>query len=141
MGLIVTVYRFSSLINKSLFRPARLPSSTGFLVKSIGLLGVLLSSSLALAQAPVEQQEIVPKEAIDVIWLGIAAALVFLMQMGFAFLESGSSRSKNCVNVMMKNFMDVCLGTLIYWAVGFGLMFVTSLILVPRPPAKITVFI
>lgn len=75
------------------------------------------------AQEAVAEPEIVSKEAIDVIWLALAAALVFLMQMGFAFLESGSSRSKNCVNVMMKNFMDVCLGTLIFWAVGFGLMF------------------
>ena len=66
---------------------------------------------------------IVEKEAIDVIWLATAAALVFLMQMGFAFLESGSARSKNCINVMMKNFMDVCIGSIIYWAVGFGLMF------------------
>ncbi len=66
---------------------------------------------------------IVEKEAIDVIWLATAAALVFLMQMGFAFLECGSARAKNCVNVMMKNFMDVCLGSIIYWAIGFGLMF------------------
>ncbi|HEY7773868.1 MAG TPA: ammonium transporter [Marinagarivorans sp.] len=65
----------------------------------------------------------IAKEAIDVIWLTTAAALVFLMQMGFAFLESGSSRAKNCVNVMIKNFMDVCLGSIIFWAIGFGLMF------------------
>ena len=80
-------------------------------------LTTLMLPSLALAQEPVE------REAIDVIWLATAAALVFLMQMGFAFLESGSARSKNCVNVMMKNFMDVCLGSIIFWAVGFGLMF------------------
>lgn len=81
-------------------------------------------SVLALASPSVFAQELViTKEAIDVIWLATAAAFVFFMQMGFAFLESGSSRSKNCVNVMMKNFMDVCLGSIIFWAFGFGLMF------------------
>src|SRR5690606_22934951 len=45
------------------------------------------------------------------------------MQTGFALLESGMARSKNAVNVIMKNYMDVCLGSLVFWAVGFGLMF------------------
>jgi len=49
--------------------------------------------------------------------------LVFFMQTGFALLESGMARSKNAVNVIMKNYMDVCLGSLVFWAVGFGLMF------------------
>lgn len=75
------------------------------------------------APSALAEDVVVTKEAIDVIWLATAAALVFFMQMGFAFLESGSSRSKNCINVMMKNFMDVCLGSIIFWAVGFGLMF------------------
>lgn len=84
----------------------------------------VLGCALALLSSPAMAEDIViTKEAIDVIWLATAAALVFLMQMGFAFLESGSSRSKNCVNVMMKNFMDVCLGSIIFWALGFGLMF------------------
>ncbi|WP_430460098.1 ammonium transporter [Thalassolituus sp. LLYu03] len=56
-------------------------------------------------------------------WVVMTAALVFFMQAGFALLESGMSRAKNAVNVMMKNYMDVCLGTLIFWLVGFGLMF------------------
>jgi Amt family ammonium transporter len=66
-----------------------------------------------------------PVEAGDVnmIWLVTASALVFLMQAGFALLESGMSRAKNALNVVMKNYMDVCLGTLVFWAVGYGLMF------------------
>lgn len=56
-------------------------------------------------------------------WVVLTAALVFFMQAGFALLESGMSRAKNAVNVMMKNYMDVCLGTLIFWLVGYGLMF------------------
>lgn len=61
--------------------------------------------------------------ATDMLWLATASALVFLMQAGFALLESGLSRSKNTLNVVMKNYTDVCLGTLIFWAIGYGLMF------------------
>ena len=64
--------------------------------------------------------------AINMVWLATAAALVFLMQAGFALLESGMSRSKNSLNVAMKNYMDLCVGTLIFWAVGYGLMFGTN---------------
>jgi Amt family ammonium transporter len=60
---------------------------------------------------------------LNTMWVVIAAALVFFMQAGFALLESGMSRSKNAVNVMMKNYMDVCLGSLLFWLVGYGLMF------------------
>lgn len=56
-------------------------------------------------------------------WVVVAAALVFFMQAGFALLESGMARAKNSVNVMMKNYLDACLGTLVFWFVGFGLMF------------------
>lgn len=59
----------------------------------------------------------------DMVWLATASALVFLMQAGFALLESGMSRAKNALNVVMKNYMDVCVGSLIFWAVGYGLMF------------------
>lgn len=59
----------------------------------------------------------------DVVWVITASALVFFMQAGFALLESGLSRVKNAVNVLMKNYMDVCIGSLIFWAIGYGLMF------------------
>ncbi len=61
--------------------------------------------------------------ASDTVWIAVAAALVFFMQAGFALLESGLSRAKNALNVVMKNYMDLCVGTLVFWAVGFGLMF------------------
>ncbi|CAA0090439.1 Ammonium transporter [Zhongshania aliphaticivorans] len=61
--------------------------------------------------------------ATDMVWLVTASALVFLMQAGFALLESGMSRTKNSLNVVMKNYMDVCIGTLIFWALGYGFMF------------------
>ncbi len=63
----------------------------------------------------------------DYLWTLIAAALVFFMQAGFAMVESGFTRAKNAVNIMMKNLMDFSMGSLAFWAVGFGLMFgVTS---------------
>ncbi len=69
------------------------------------------------------EAEMPSKEAIDAIWLAMAAALVFFMQAGFALLESGLARTKNCINVVMKNYTDVCIGSVFFWLVGFGLMF------------------
>jgi len=59
----------------------------------------------------------------DYLWTLIAAFLVFFMQAGFAMVESGFTRAKNAVNIMMKNLMDFSIGSLGYWALGFGLMF------------------
>lgn len=63
------------------------------------------------------------RAATDMLWLVVAGALVFFMQAGFALLESGMSRAKNAVNVIMKNYCDMCFGAVAFWAVGFGLMF------------------
>lgn len=61
------------------------------------------------------------------VWTLIAAFLVFLMQAGFAMIESGFTRAKNAVNICMKNLMDFSAGALAFWLVGFGIMFgVTS---------------
>jgi len=57
------------------------------------------------------------------VWTLVAAFLVFFMQAGFAMVETGFTRAKNAVNIMMKNLMDFAMGSLAYWAVGFGLMF------------------
>lgn len=61
--------------------------------------------------------------AVDIVWVSVAAALVFFMQAGFALLEGGASRAKNAVNVIMKNYADLCFGVLAFWLIGFGLMF------------------
>ena len=60
---------------------------------------------------------------VDLIWVIFASALVFLMQAGFLCLESGMTRSKNSINVAIKNLADFCLSSLVFWALGFGLMF------------------
>jgi ammonium transporter, Amt family len=59
----------------------------------------------------------------DVLWTCIAAFLVFIMQAGFAMVEAGFTRAKNAINIMMKNIMDFCIGTIAFLAVGFHLMF------------------
>ncbi len=64
--------------------------------------------------------------SVDALWTVIAAILVFWMQAGFALVEAGFTRAKNVVNILMKNLMDFSLGSLIFWALGFGLMFGTS---------------
>lgn len=61
--------------------------------------------------------------AINTMWVLVGAALVFFMQAGFAILESGLTRAKNAGNIIMKNLMDFCIGTPMYWLVGFGIMF------------------
>src|SRR5690606_23253345 len=57
------------------------------------------------------------------VWMMIAAALVFIMHLGFATLESGLTRSKNTVNILFKNVFIVCIGLLTYFVIGFGLMY------------------
>jgi len=59
----------------------------------------------------------------DVFWVLICAGLVFLMQAGFTCLESGLTRSKNSINVAIKNITDFGISTILFWAFGFALMF------------------
>jgi Amt family ammonium transporter len=65
-------------------------------------------------------------QSVDVIWTLIAAALVFFMQAGFAMVETGFTRAKNAGNIIMKNLMDFALGSIIFWVIGFGIMFGAS---------------
>jgi ammonium transporter, Amt family len=60
---------------------------------------------------------------VDYVWTLVAAFLVFFMQAGFAMVEAGLTRCKNTVNILMKNLMDFAVGSIVFWAVGFGLMF------------------
>jgi Amt family ammonium transporter len=62
----------------------------------------------------------------DVFWVLICAGLVFLMQAGFTCLESGLTRSKNSINVAIKNITDFGISTILFWAFGFGIMFGAS---------------
>jgi Amt family ammonium transporter len=60
---------------------------------------------------------------INIVWTCVAAFLVFFMQAGFALVETGFTRAKNAVNILMKNLMDFSIGSIAFFFVGFGLMF------------------
>ncbi|MDA3786038.1 MAG: ammonium transporter, partial [Deltaproteobacteria bacterium] len=102
------------------------------MLKKILLTVLMLAPALALAEdAPPTIENNAAAIALvqdhaNYLWTLIAAALVFFMQAGFAMVESGFSRAKSAVNIMMKNLMDFSMGTLFFWAIGFGLMFGTS---------------
>ena len=61
--------------------------------------------------------------SLDTLWVLLCAFLVFAMQAGFALVESGFTRAKNTVNILMKNIIDFSMGSLFYFICGFGLMF------------------
>ena len=61
--------------------------------------------------------------SVNTIWVLLGAALVFFMQAGFAMCEAGFTRAKNTGNILIKNLMDFCIGTPVFWLLGFGLMF------------------
>jgi Amt family ammonium transporter len=60
---------------------------------------------------------------LNTIWVLICTALVFFMQAGFCCLESGLCRSKNSINVAIKNIVDLCVASALFWLFGYGLMF------------------
>jgi Amt family ammonium transporter len=63
------------------------------------------------------------QENMNVLWTLIATILVFFMQAGFALVELGLTRSKNAINIIMKNLMDFSIGSISFFLIGFGLMF------------------
>ena len=92
------------------------------------MLGTLLFGTIASAQAAAADTLTVAQllEYQNIAWIIWGGVLVFFMQAGFALLESGSVRAKNAVNVMMKNYTDMCIGGLAFYLVGFGLMMGTN---------------
>lgn len=68
------------------------------------------------------------------VWFLIGAALVFWMQAGFAMVEAGFTRAKNTGNILMKNLMDFCIGTVMFILIGFGLFLGEDLVgLIGKP--------
>ncbi|MEK6589800.1 MAG: ammonium transporter, partial [Nitrospinota bacterium] len=63
---------------------------------------------------------------LDIVWICIATVLVFFMKAGFIMVEIGFTRAKSAVNAIMKNMMDFAVSSIVFWAVGFGIMFGTS---------------
>ena len=58
-----------------------------------------------------------------ILWILLSGILVFFMQAGFTLVESGFTRSKNAVNISMKNILDISVGTISFWFLGYGLMY------------------
>lgn len=61
--------------------------------------------------------------SINLVWVMLGAILVFFMHAGFAMVEAGFTRSKNAVNILMKNVLTISLGGIVYFVIGYGLMF------------------
>lgn len=61
--------------------------------------------------------------AIDTVWVLFATVLVFFMQAGFAMVETGFTQAKNAGNIIMKNIMDFSVGSVMFWFIGFSIMF------------------
>jgi len=107
------------------------------LVAAVLSLAPFGGATMAYAQdteTPVATEEAPAEEAVDLgvgyaldnTFLFIAAILVFFMQAGFAMVEAGFNASKNAVNILFKNSMDICVGLLLFFLFGFGLMYPTS---------------
>lgn len=61
--------------------------------------------------------------SLNTVWVLLASSLVFFMQAGFALVEAGFTRTKNTTNILFKNLVDYVIGTIAFWAIGFGIMF------------------
>lgn len=88
----------------------------------------VLPCAYVFAQTPAAPPDLAAKleeqaMLLNTVWTMVAAFLVFFMQAGFACVEGGLTRAKNASNIMMKNLMDFCVGTVAFWAVGFAIMF------------------
>ena len=90
--------------------------------KFIAMMFFCLSSPLAWS-ADQAVSVTITGETLHYIWIAICCTLVFFMQAGFLMLEGGMVRSKNTINVILKNFTDAGLGGLGYWLIGFGFMY------------------
>ncbi len=87
---------------------------------------LILLSVLMLMPVLLYAEEAVPalsQDVANIIWLCITGFLVFFMQAGFALVESGLTRAKNAVNIMMKNLLDFSFGAILFWAVGYAIMY------------------
>ncbi|HEQ71521.1 MAG TPA: ammonium transporter, partial [Spirochaetia bacterium] len=102
------------------------------IVLLVGLALFVLSAVVAFGQegsetVTTEEGETVAVDpggtSADFIWLLVAAFLVFFMQAGFAMVETGFTRAKNSTNILMKNLLDFSIGSLVFFFIGWGIMY------------------
>lgn len=79
-----------------------------------------LETSMAAVQKSISE-DVLAKGDADAFYLVVMGSLVFFMQAGFALLEAGSVRSKNTKNILMKNVLDACIASILWWAWGFAI--------------------
>jgi len=97
-----------------------------FFVLTLILLGCAVLPAFGL-EGKIDGKEVPAiNYALDTVWVIVAAVLVFFMQAGFALVESGFTRAKNAVNIMMKNMIDLSVGVISFWLFGFAIMFGTG---------------
>lgn len=82
----------------------------------------LFTTPVYAAAPTVESLEL----SINLVWVMLGAFLVFFMHAGFAMVESGFTRSKNTLNILMKNFLTICIASILFFAAGYGIMFGSS---------------
>ena len=78
------------------------------------------SAAVEVAPAGIESIKEELQLNINIVWTCVAAFMVFFMQAGFAMVETGFTRAKNAVNILMKNLMDFSVGSIAFFAIGFG---------------------
>lgn len=108
----------------------KLPNRPRFgLLKILGVGSLLAAAIPAFAQTTAAPAPIDPaalsslRIGLDTVWVLVTAMLVFWMNAGFALVESGLCQSKNCVNILAKNFIVFAVSTISFWVIGWGLMF------------------
>jgi len=105
-------------------KPKILPIGLSFVAGLTVLTAVALAGDAATDNAAtLESVKSELQLNLNIVWTCAAAFLVFFMQAGFALVETGFTRAKNAVNILMKNLMDFVIGSLVFFLVGFGLMF------------------
>jgi len=107
------------MVSKSFYRKGLLPA----VMLGLGAGALLTTPSLARA----EEVEMLSQGNANILWTLVAAILVMFMQAGFACVECGFTRAKNAANILMKNFIDFSAGAVIFFLVGFALMFGTDI--------------
>jgi len=87
-----------------------------------------MSLLLTIAQDATQTSDLAKEIAqingdMGMLWMLLSGILVFFMQAGFTLVESGMTRSKNAVNIAMKNLLDICVGSISFWLIGYSLMY------------------
>ena len=119
--LIVALLLASAAPAAALAQEMVAAAETSELPSAAGAAESTVAPTPAPAPAPLTVADL--KVAADTVWVVIASMLVFFMNLGFACVESGFCRQKNCVNILSKNFIVFAVTTIGFWLLGWGLMF------------------